>query len=492
MPAIKTTRSSGKTSTTIEAGRLAMLLTACAVAVQTRIDPDLWGHLKFGLDLASSGRLTSIDAYSFAQDVPWINHEWLSELLFGLAYRAGGVLGLTLLKSAILGIAFLLMASWTNETKPEFRGWLLATCFVGLVPIAATVRPQLWTILGLALLGSMLSGRMSLGWVPLVFAAWANMHGGWIVGVGVTALWVAGRVLDLRALKPALPAFGALGASVAATLANPYGWGLWAFLLETVRLSRPDISEWRPYWEAVKPEYFVLWPLSAAVLVVALATQWRLLTWARLLPALWLMINGLFVRRLAPLGGILTLYCVAEAWSARTQPDLSGAAALNRPLARRVIDAITVAAIVVPMMASQSRCLALKDTWVPDVAAASALDDPNLRGRLVVPFDWGQFAIWHWGPRLRVSMDGRRETVYSQQTISRHGDMVAGRPEGLEYLARVSPEYVWMGGKPESPFGRWLLSHGYHVDVQTPRSFIATRGDLPPVKPGPPRASCFP
>src|SRR5215470_5357152 len=80
-------------------------------AVSAAADPDLWGHLRFGLDTIHSGRLSTIDPYSFTQDVPWINHEWLSEALMGAAYTAAGPFGLVFLKAAQLICVFALMVT---------------------------------------------------------------------------------------------------------------------------------------------------------------------------------------------------------------------------------------------------------------------------------------------------------------------------------------------------------------------------------------------
>ena len=73
-----------------------MATTALAfmLATVTRADADLWGHLRFGLDILRDRRLTSVDPYSFTQDKPWLNHEWLSELLMGLSWTLGGSTGL--------------------------------------------------------------------------------------------------------------------------------------------------------------------------------------------------------------------------------------------------------------------------------------------------------------------------------------------------------------------------------------------------------------
>jgi hypothetical protein len=470
-----------------------MLLAAVGVAVRLRLDPDLWGHLRFGLDLLDSG-LPTADPYSFLGDVPWINHEWLSEGIMALAYRWAGILGLLILKCVTLGSAFAAVVSWARDARPELRGWLLAAAFVGLFPIGATLRPQLWSILGVALLCAMLSGRLRLLWMPLVFACWANLHGGWIVGAGITGLWIAGRLLDTRSLAAVVPTSVALAVSLLATLANPYGWRLWEFLLATVRMSRPDIGEWAPYWTDFGAENLVLLPLSAAILVATLALRWRATTWARLLPALWLVASGLWVVRLGPFAGMLVLFSAVDAWRREGDSESEPGAEAAGALARRAIDAAVLLAASVPILVSQVRCLPIADdSWTPDRVAAGALAAPSVKGRLLLEFDWGEYAIWHWGRKLLVSTDGRRETIYSQAAIERHIAITSGSPEGLAYLDQLRPEYAWIRGSPErSPLGQWLLDHGYRIDVRSERSFVAARADLPVLEPGTPLPACFP
>src|SRR6188508_3827641 len=72
-------------------------------ALTTFADPDLWGHVRFGLDAIADGRLTSaVERYAFTDDRPWFNHEWMSELAMGLAYRAAGTTGLIVLKAVLV------------------------------------------------------------------------------------------------------------------------------------------------------------------------------------------------------------------------------------------------------------------------------------------------------------------------------------------------------------------------------------------------------
>jgi hypothetical protein len=327
--------------------------------------------------------------------------------------------------------------------------------------------------------------------MPLIFAIWSNLHGGWVVGVGVAGLWTLGRVLDTRSVRAQWGAGVAILASVAATVLNPYGWRLWSFLLETVRTSRPDITEWRPYWERFEVGHAVLLPLALGVLVTTVIARRRHLTWARFLPCLWLGVNALFVSRLAPFFSLLVFFCAVEAWSESAErSELVRALPADR--SRLVIDAMVLAAVSLPLVISEGRCFEIPTEWGPDLLAASAFEPADVHGRLVLPFDWGEYAVWHWGPRLRVSIDGRRETIYSETTLNEQRAFAQGQPDGLAFASRVRPEYVWLKGGADTPTATWLARNGYVIDVRTPDSVIGRRLDLAPLQIGAPLPRCDP
>lgn len=114
------------------------------------------------------------------------------------------------------------------------------------MPLLLRLRPQLWTLLGVLAVCRILTSesRRALWWLPLVFAIWANLHGGWIVGGGLVVVWTAVAFIQWRDDRGQLLLVGI--ASLAATLLNPYGVNLWVFLAETVRLDRADTAEWQP------------------------------------------------------------------------------------------------------------------------------------------------------------------------------------------------------------------------------------------------------
>jgi hypothetical protein len=473
----------------LAAGVLALVLAAAAV---TRADPDLWGHVRFGLDTLAARHLTSADPYSFTQDLRWINHEWLSEAQMGAAYLLAGAAGLALLKATL--VVAVLVLVWSGLSRVHFLGRLIVALLVimGTVHMWATVRPQLWTLLGLALLCRILvSDRGLFSRLPALFVVWVNCHGGWIVGLGVLAAWSLGGVLR----RPAQLArwLVILGSCALATLVNPYGWHLWAFMVQTIRVHR-SISEWGPLWGTP----WINWlPWGAAVA----ATAWSVLplSWSRLrerIPSLFaLMMLGAGAARVMRIeslfvvaAAILLSEAIAAKWPTRPAPMTVPA---DAGLALGALG-LAMVATAIPVVRVTASCVRGVGDWVPDRGAARLLASAE-PGRLVTFFDWGEYAIWQFGPRLRVSMDGRRETVYSDTRIAEHDAIMAGSSAGLAALQSWRPEYVWL---PERSVAtkNWLLANGYRLDVETPQSFVAVRADLPRLaaQVGRPPADCFP
>lgn len=478
--------SDGTFSTAHALRPLAALLVGVTL-LRTSADPDLWGHLRYGLDLLAVGHLTSTDPYSFTQDIPWVNHEWLSELGMAVAYTAGGAQGLLLLKWGLLGTTFAVLRLHLSSTTRPWRHGLLALAAIGLLPLA-TIRPQLWTILLITLLWRALSaGRIARWATPLLFVVWANAHGGWILGLGLLGTLLVGRVATRRTSP--LEGAGLLAASVGATLLNPYGAGLWHFVATTVRLDRTDITEWQPLWRS-SPEYALLWvgATAAACLAWRVAPDRRGLRWA-LLPVAMLASSSALVNRLVPLYTLVTAFAVA--------PRLD-VAPIVEDLRRTTVDAVIVTvALALAVGPRALSCIDVRRDAETHIAGRVVL--PSLMakapaGRAITYFDWGQQALFHLGPALKVSIDGRRETVYSPQTLQEQYAIARGTPDGLAALARLRPEYVWLPLPFSTATRDWLASNGYRIDVEDATEFLAVRADLPAMPSQPPLAekSCFP
>lgn len=453
------------TETAVIARTLAYTISA-GVACLWTADPDLWGHLRFGLDAIRDRGLTSTDPYSFTSDVPWINHEWLSEAALAAAYLAGGVSGMLALKVALVGSTFALLAWHARHAPAPARWWVLAAAGVLIAPVALTHRPQLWTGLFLAVITTTTdwnARRIALLW-PLIFMLWANLHGGWVVGLGIVGAWIVGKAIDAGDWRcfSSLAVVGVLCA--AATLITPYSFELWGFIYETVGVNRRDIDEWQPIWAAGG----LLW-IGSLLLVTILVrrAEW---TWATVLPVALLAIGSIRVGRLGSLWVIVAVGLLLPRWrgadrTGRFDPALLGL--------------IGVIAIVPSafLAVNESRCLRSYAWDTPDIEAAGSFRAAS--GRLMVPFNWGQYALWHFAPQLKVSFDGRRETVYSPQRIIEQHALASGDLSIVPFIQQERPEYVWVPRPKAESLSDHLQSIGYRVDVTTDRSIVLTRADLP-------------
>jgi hypothetical protein len=451
--------------------------------IVTVADPDLWGHVRFGLDILQHGiQRSGLDPYAFTADRPFVYHEWLGGTIMAVAFRLGGAPGLQLLKAALVAAVFGLVWLHVRRARDDWRWAAMALTAMAVYPSAIVVRPQLWTLIGLLLVTAVLRrpSDRALLWLPPIFGVWANLHGGWMVGGALVAIETGFGWLRRDARRWRLLVAGA--ASLAATLVTPYGFDLWQFLAETVRLGRTDISEWQPVWRiggAVAALWLATtggityhlrrcgWPSPSATAGIAILAF-----------AAWQ------VNRLVPLYAVVTVVSLAPQWPP--------AIASRRDIGRALVEGVAVAAAVIVMffIGSVAPCIALgRDQIPPDTLAAESLR--GARGRLVTFFDWGEYALWHFGPGLQVSIDGRRETVYSAETQRIQLGVATGTREGLHALAQMQPQFVWLPAW--SPARRWLLEHGYRLDVKTTRSFVAVRGDVPPLSAWQGRSSgCFP
>ena len=173
------------------------LLVVLTFVTLTRADPDLWGHVRFGGDIIDSGTILLPDTYSFTSDKPWINHEWLSEIVMAAAFRMAGSSGLVLLKLAIILLSMTCVWRIAKDEGADARTAVVLTALglVGILTRAQQVRPQLFSVLCFSVLVLLLRraerNARVLWLVPPLMIFWANTHGGWLVGCGTLGLWCA-------------------------------------------------------------------------------------------------------------------------------------------------------------------------------------------------------------------------------------------------------------------------------------------------------------
>lgn len=463
---------------------LIVFCTAMYMLAEALADPDVWGHTLFGLDILAEGSIPRVDPYSYLTDgVEWINHEWMTEILFGLSYRMAGGAGLALLKltvsMTIFGLAFWQLVR--RGLDPLRSGIVMLLIMLLLLPGLLTIRPQMFTFLGflLVLLALEQAERGPTRWLwglPVLMAVWVNFHGGVLAGVAIVWIWAAVRTLELVATRRsaaetnglpgpwpgAAPAIGLALACGLATLLNPYGWELPAFLLRTGTVPRPDIVEWQPLG-LTTPQgavYLVLVLLG----LVTLARSPRARRPAPLILLGIITLMPLIANRhlqLFALGyAVLMAEHLAGAW-VRAPEDVERPGERSSRLRPALVASVALGGLVLAAAsAPRAACIRITpDQSFPVPARAIGLiEDSGVRGNLAVFFDWGEYAIWHLQPDVKVGMDGRRETVYPDSIfaddlrfrsgLGRWDAVLDDRPTDMALANRHQPTFNLLELKP--------------------------------------------
>ena len=466
--------------------RAALGLVLLAVITHTRADPDLWGHVRFGRDIVSDRIIPRLDQYAFTSDREWINHEWLAECAMYIAYAVGRGPGLVALK--VLVVLGMLALVWDGLRRRQVnsgtRDLLIALAVVGTFPQLNHVRPQIFSALAFAaLLGILASGGSTrrLLLIPILFAAWVNFHGGWIVGGGVLAMWAvtsfrrggSGPPLREGLLLLAVGAMALVG-----TLANPYGWRMWQFLSTTVGFGRAEITDWQPVYR-LGAGYVALWIALALAALVGVMHAWRSRTWElrRLVVVGILALASFQVSRLEAFFAIAVVLLlgpdIAAVLKARRTP-----ASVNQPSQGRLAAAFAIAIVATLLIgggavsASNVTCVRMAEDQ-PEPEIVAMVKQRELQGRLVVWFDWGEYAIWHFTPDMLVSIDGRRETVYSDQVMQKHLSFYYVPSSTDAFLAETIPDHIWL--PVNLPVVPNLLADGWMPLYRGPRSIWLSR-----------------
>lgn len=241
-------------------------------------DADMLWHLRTGQDILATGHFPWRDAYSWTmQGQEWIAKEWLSQVLFALAFRLAGWTGVALLALTAACTAYALVFAALERRA----GWPLALGAVWLIGLAGNfhllARPHVlaWPVavwFAIGLLEAAEAGRAPRWIFALVMALWANLHGSFLLGFILTPFFAWESLWRTREPRVALAGRWTRFdlACLLAAMVHPYGWHVYAAAQKVLELgpALSLISEWRPqnFGGFGHFEFILLLGLGAALL----------------------------------------------------------------------------------------------------------------------------------------------------------------------------------------------------------------------------------
>ena len=159
------------------------------------LDPDLGWHLRSGQDLLSTKTIPHLDPYSYTMpDWDRESHDWLINGALYFITAKYGLFTLSVIFALITSLSFFLISRLV-KTKIEYSLVAVLLASLGSLPITG-VRAQMITLFCLALLLFILfrfrgqQNKKGIYFLPLLFIAWANLHGGFSIGLSVLGLFL--------------------------------------------------------------------------------------------------------------------------------------------------------------------------------------------------------------------------------------------------------------------------------------------------------------
>ncbi len=451
----------------------ALILMTAAIADGLRFaDLDLWGHLRFGQAMLRMGALVHREPYSYsAAGHIWNNHEWLSELVMAAVYNYGGVTGLILLKFACAFALTILLAAVLAETAaPPLLQFIVLAISMLVIGPQLQFRPHLFTFVLLATLMWMLSrdayrrsGRLWIA-VPM-FVLWANLHGGFIVGIAAlgtyTAVSALQDVLAGQGIKRALGLSVITLGSAFATLATPYGVATWATVAHSLfdPYAHMAVIEWRPLLVVIAGRWRagLVWPPileTGLVLMAVTAMSWVVTIEATDMPLVavsaMMDVSALLSARnlpLAMIAGVAPLARHATLVAHRRWPrfGLQPMPRLPWPV-QAVVAAMSVFVLLrTGLLSGQLR----PDLSYPSGACAF-MQQHGIKGHILNEYNWGGYLIWHVEPQSRIFIDSRCETAYPDAIIRRYLEFRYNLPGGAGVLDQFPNDLVLIKAASEA------------------------------------------
>jgi hypothetical protein len=415
-------------------------------------DADTGWHIRNGEVILATRAVPRVDPFSYTKaGQPWYAWEWLYDAVIGGIHHFAGLNGVVLFSAVVIAATFALLFRFVLRRCGSFvvaAGLTLLGVSAAQVHILA--RPHilswLFTLLWVEALYRFEEGqRSALLWLPPLMLLWVNVHGGFILGLVLIALFGCSRIWAFccepgdRCRRQILDLTCALGACMAVTLLTPYGYKLHIHVYQYLSNSflMNSINEFMsPNFHAAGFGYFELFILLS---VVAVALAPRKLTATDLLVLLFSMHAGLFAARNIPLAAIMMCLVLGPALADLIAPGRRACPEWVRSLLERVHEIsanmggmerqfrghalVLVALAGCGLVAlnggrvfSTQLLSAHFDEGIFPVMATEVIAQKGVRDGLFSPDYWSGYLIYKLYPATKLCFDDRHD-FYGEQFV---------------------------------------------------------------------------
>jgi len=433
-------------------------------AVRGIAESDIWWHLRNGSEIVIHHKIPSVDTYSWgAVGSPWLDHEWLSEIIYYLGFRAFGLRGILATYALVLVLIYVGVYYRCCHAGADRKDAIIATLgaiCLGGVSFAPRTLLFGWLCMTalLVVLDNFEENKKVVWLLPPLFCLWINLHGSWIFGIVVlgaaivSGLFVGewGLVVTKRWTSSQLQTLlFVFATSVVALFFNPFGYKLVLYPFD-LGLRQQSVLKYLDEWQPVD---FGSWngklalALIFGILAAALFSRrrWRLDAVLLTSFALW---SALAHVRFLFFAGLVVVPVLAP------YVDLLGP--YDRRKDRHLLNALLICLIVGGMIVffpSEASLRRTVDAEYPKEALAF-MQQHGITERVFNQYRFGGYMVWH-APRIKPFIDGRAD-IFVYNGVFNDFIRATSLRNTFEILDKYSVRYVLY--EPEQPL-TYLLQH---------------------------------
>lgn len=485
---------------------VAVLILGLAAFTTPEFDPDFWWTARIGLEILARGSVPLHNYFTFtATTHPFISQEWGSEVIDAWLYTHLGMTAVIMTFAIATWVGFFLGVIRVDRVGQS--RWVLAVG-AALVLISGLQiwgpSPQMFSFALLGILLTLLDGyrRLPRRWllallVPL-FVVWGNLHGGFLIGLGVVAAFGVGEWVETYLRRPGAIGYPALRqlllawvVAVLAPMFNPNGTGVYVYPAKLLlsHVAQASLNEWQPPDFHSPAEIPTLFLLVTAVLAAP---------WARRVRASDLLLAGagvvlmLYAVRDIPIFAVLVL----PLWSDGVHGFFNELATARRlrPVRRRPAPAWFVAAVlIIVSLAAGARMVdqlhspknELMGSAYPVAVGRVICDGPP--ARVFAPYGSSGWLLYRIDHRVAAGRHCAPDRVFifgevvlmGRQILSQYLTAVSGGAGSLAVLREHRVNLVWQPrGAPLSTL--LLRTRGWRcVFATSSNMLLATTASAP-------------
>jgi hypothetical protein len=473
---------------------LLSVLVFTPLSVRLLGDAGIGWHIRAGQQILATHAVLRVDPFSSTMaGKRWYAWEWLYDVIVGQLETGLGLNGVVWLTAvmiaAIFAGAFRLLIRDGTHLCIALGLVLLAT---GAATIHFLTRPHvvswLFTLAWFAILDSterktltrhgqnfqsLESGlaRRALWLLPLLMLVWVNVHGGFVIGFVLLAIFWLGAAwkwfhANGQRIEEALEKLAGRQRtfdltlvallSAAVSFVNPYGWKLHAHIYHYLsdRFLMNHIEEFRsPDFHGIAQRCFLILLLIA---IATLAARGREMRMSGLLTVLFAVYAGLYATRNIPVSALLlalvTGPLLATGNSAGLAPGTDRLSFFQRmsnieSRLRRHLWPVLALVVTLVIAANGGRIgqttlmAAHFDPRRMPVEAVDHFAQFGVRGPVLSPDYWGGYLIYRLYPKMQVVVDDRHD-LYGSKFFKSYLTLIRAEPGWEEFLRDHPPGCV--------------------------------------------------